>query len=105
MQVPLFVYGTLRRAEPNHSELDGAHFLRFVRTARRYAVRHVAGYPALLPGTDEVSGELYDVDVDHLARLDAFEGETYSRRLVELADGTRAQAYFLADSARGGEGA
>jgi gamma-glutamylcyclotransferase (GGCT)/AIG2-like uncharacterized protein YtfP len=98
-RLPLFVYGTLRRGERNHHELGGSIFLRSVRTARGYAVCHVAGFPALLPGTDEVSGELFDVDDDLLARLDVFEGEAYARRLVELADGTRAQAYFLADSA------
>ena len=99
----LFVYGTLQRGEQNHHELRGARFLRLAQTARRYAVRHVAGFPALLPGTDEVSGELYDVDADVVARLDVFEGEAYARRLVELSDGTRAEAYFLADSSLGSE--
>jgi gamma-glutamylcyclotransferase (GGCT)/AIG2-like uncharacterized protein YtfP len=105
MRVPLFVYGTLRRGEPNHHELRNASFLGLARTARRYAVRHVAGFPALLPGTDEVSGELYDVEADLVARLDVFEGETYVRRLIELSDGSSAEAYFLADSSLGSEGA
>jgi gamma-glutamylcyclotransferase (GGCT)/AIG2-like uncharacterized protein YtfP len=66
-------------------------------------VRHVDGFPALLPGSGEVPGELYDIEADHLARLDAFEGEAYVRRLVTLADGASVQAYFLAEPALGGE--
>jgi gamma-glutamylcyclotransferase (GGCT)/AIG2-like uncharacterized protein YtfP len=105
MRALLFVYGTLRRGEANHHELRGARFLGFVRTACRYDVVRVAGFPALLPGTCEVPGELYDVDEELVALLDVFEGETYARRVVELADGKRAEAYFLADpSLRGGEG-
>lgn len=102
-RLPLFVYGTLRRGERHHDELGGSIFLRLARTACRYAVRDVAGFPALLPGTNEVPGELFEVDDALLARLDVFEGETYARRLVELSDGSRAEAYFLADSALGAE--
>jgi gamma-glutamylcyclotransferase (GGCT)/AIG2-like uncharacterized protein YtfP len=98
-QAPLFVYGTLRRGECNHRELRGSVFLGFARTTPRYAVRRIAGFPALLPGTNEVSGELYEVDGDLLARLDRFEGDAYRRRLVDLTGGASAQAYFLADSA------
>lgn len=99
----LFVYGTLRRGESHHDELRGAIFLGVARTARRYAVRQVDGFPALLNGAVEIAGELFDVGDDLLARLDVFEGSAYARRLVELSDGTHAQAYFLAESATGGD--
>ena len=98
-RLPLFVYGTLRRGESNHHELRDAIFLRSARTARRYAVRQIDGFPAMLEGAAEVAGELFDVGDDLLARLDVFEGSTYARRLVELSDGTPAQAYFQAVSA------
>jgi gamma-glutamylcyclotransferase (GGCT)/AIG2-like uncharacterized protein YtfP len=98
-RIVLFVYGTLRRGKSNHDELGSSIFLRSARTARRYAVRRFGDFPALFPGGEEVPGELFDVDADLLSRLDVFEGSAYVRRSVELADGTNAEAYFLADSA------
>jgi gamma-glutamylaminecyclotransferase len=98
MRRRLFVYGTLRRGGSNHREMGDALFLGSTRTKSRYAVHRVDGFPALIPGTQNVSGEIFQVDLEALAHLDAFEGANYVRRLVELADGTSAEAYFLADS-------
>jgi gamma-glutamylcyclotransferase (GGCT)/AIG2-like uncharacterized protein YtfP len=95
-RVPLFVYGTLMRQQPNHAELAGAQFVRVTRTMAAYSVVHVAGYPALVPGKSEVSGELFEVDGAVLARLDVFEGDGYRRGRVTLEDGEVAEAYLLA---------
>jgi gamma-glutamylcyclotransferase (GGCT)/AIG2-like uncharacterized protein YtfP len=92
----LFVYGTLRRGQANHRELDGAPYLGRVTTAPRYAVIESSGYPALIPGGTAVEGELYEVRGEALAELDAFEGSGYVRAPVTLADGSTAAAYFLA---------
>ena len=55
-------------------------------------------YPAVLEGgTTAVRGEVYEVDEERMAWLDAFEGhpEVYRRATVLLADGQQALAYLL----------
>jgi len=99
--IVLFVYGSLKRGQANHSELRGARFLRAARTERAFALRELAGFPALVPGEASVSGELYAVASADLPLLDEFEGEAYLRRPVQLADGEMAIAY-LARSPRAG---
>jgi gamma-glutamylcyclotransferase (GGCT)/AIG2-like uncharacterized protein YtfP len=93
----LFVYGTLRRGFPNHVELAGAEFLGSLLTDARYALVQREGYPALVHGSEAISGELYAVNAALLARLDVFEGAGYVRRPVALADGSVADAYWSAD--------
>ena len=92
---PLFVYGSLRRGRSNHHELAHASFLGEARTTGGYALVRIGDYPALVAGSDRVAGELYAVDAALLAELDAFEGEAYTRALIELDDGRQALAYLL----------
>jgi gamma-glutamylaminecyclotransferase len=92
----LFVYGSLKRGFRHHSELEGAQFLTEARTIPGYTLVSLGPYPALIvSGRDHVVGELYRVTAEHLLRLDVFEGSEYERGEVELASGTRAQAYLL----------
>lgn len=97
--VRLFVYGTLRHGEANHRELGAARFVGSASTEPRYAVVERDGYPALVPGTRAVTGELFEVAEAELSRLDAFEGSGYVRELVQLAGGSTAYAYFSAGGA------
>jgi gamma-glutamylcyclotransferase (GGCT)/AIG2-like uncharacterized protein YtfP len=97
-RVRLFVYGSLRRGELHHDELDGAVFLDVVRTVASYRVGRFGCYPALVPGSTSVLGELYEVPAVKLPALDAFEGPGYRRANVRLFDGSEAQAYFLAEA-------
>jgi gamma-glutamylcyclotransferase (GGCT)/AIG2-like uncharacterized protein YtfP len=92
----LFVYGSLRRGCSNHAELAGARFLCPCATTSAYALTTHAGYPALIPGASAVPGELYAVDEELLARLDAFEGPDYRRGAVALEDGRTVLAYLFA---------
>ncbi len=92
----LFVYGSLRRAQPNHELLARARFLGEARTALSYDLCKVDGFLAMIAGERGVSGELYEVDPELLARLDEFEGQAYARRVIELSDGQRPFAYVLA---------
>jgi gamma-glutamylaminecyclotransferase len=88
--VLLFVYGTLRRGEPNHLELGEARFLRSVWTEPRYELVDLGDYPALLEDGDApVAGELYEVDAALLGWLDRFEDvpELYERKSVATPDG------------------
>ena len=94
----LFIYGTLLQGEPNHERLAGARPLGAVRTPPLFTLMHMGEFPALVPGgTDVVTGELWDVDPDHLARLDEFEDHPafYVRETVRLEDGREVFAYVL----------
>lgn len=97
-RVRLFVYGSLRRGEQHHGELVGAAYLGARITAASYRLVEIAGYPALMPGTASVTGELYAIPPSLVPALDAFEGHRYRRGPVRMADGTDAEAYFLAET-------
>jgi gamma-glutamylcyclotransferase (GGCT)/AIG2-like uncharacterized protein YtfP len=94
----IFVYGTLKRGLSNAAQLDGAVFERAAATASGYVLHMVEGYPAMSRSeTGIVHGELYAVSNEHLSRLDEFEGvpEWYQRVVIELEDGTSAEAYVV----------
>ena len=78
----VFVYGTLRQGEANHGLLRGAKYLGTHRTQRRYTMRDLGAYPAIVEGgVTAVVGEVYAMDKKTLARLDRLEDcpEEYSR--------------------------
>ena len=94
----IFVYGTLKHGLSNAAQLEGAIFERAAVTANGYVLYMVSGYPAMSrSNAGVVHGELYTVTADQLRHLDEFEGvpEWYQREVIELADGTRAEAYVL----------
>ena len=73
----LFVYGTLKRGCSNHAQLEGQRYLGPARTVAGYALYGLEGYPGLVrtgEGGDVVSGEVWEVDDQRLAKLDQFEG-------------------------------
>lgn len=106
----LFVYGTLKKGCKNHRHLAGQRFDGEAATAAGYRLHDLGEYPGMVfdPGTPgHVRGELWSVDDDALARLDAFEGVgegLYRRAPVGLAaphDGTTAWTYlYLRDVSR-----
>ncbi len=102
----VFVYGTLRQGQGNHRLLAAAQFLGVYRTDQHAPREHFVlvdcgAFPALVPVADDapdVVGELYTVDDDELARLDALEGvpHLYERRMIDVVDdetGCRAVAW------------
>ncbi len=98
--VLVFVYGSLKRGFRHHDVLGDAVFLREAHTAPGFRLVRYGGYPALAPtdvGAESVAGELYEVDVSDLPRLDAFEDvpELYQRESILLEDGTKADAYVI----------
>lgn len=90
----LFVYGSLKRGRANHHELGDAEFLAEARTAQSFALRVIAGYPALVAGSLSILGELYRIPNSALPALDEFEGLTYVRREIQLATDECALAYL-----------
>ncbi|MBK8804980.1 MAG: gamma-glutamylcyclotransferase [Fibrobacteres bacterium] len=68
----LFVYGTLRSGQPNAPRLGGATFLGMGTTSGKLI--HLGDYPALVPGDGTVIGELYELPLAALTRIDELEG-------------------------------
>ena len=89
----LFIYGTLMPGLRLEAEMHGARFMGPAQVAGRLV--DVGRYPGLLLGDGSVSGEVYEVDHAHLARLDAVEdmvpgdraGSQYWREEVTVVGG------------------
>lgn len=99
--VLVFVYGTLRDGEPNHSLLASARYIGVVRTAPRYTLVDMGSYPALVAGgLSQVVGELYELDTGTLEEVDEYEDHPafYRRSPVELEDGREVSSYLLPEA-------
>jgi gamma-glutamylcyclotransferase (GGCT)/AIG2-like uncharacterized protein YtfP len=72
MQHTLFIYGTLMPGLRLEAQMHGARFVGPAHIAGRLI--DVGRYPGLLQGGGQVTGEVYEVDAAHLARLDGVEG-------------------------------
>lgn len=106
----LFVYGTLRPAALTRAPVEIAAAVRA--GAAHEAAGHVRGalhqvswYPALVEDANgRVRGDIYALGAKLLAELDAYEGDEYERRIVDVAldDGRviRAWTYFFLDAAQ-----
>ena len=86
----LFVYGTLKRGYCNHGQIAGGTFVGLAHTPPGYRLYDLGGYPGLAVHPDDtagVTGEVWSVAPDLLARLDAFEGVhegLYRREVLAL---------------------
>lgn len=90
MKQLLFVYGTLRRGEAHHRLLGDARCLGRHRTARRYTMFDLGGFPAIVAGgRDAVVGEVFAVGQGLLAHLDAYEDcpREYARTRIDTRFG------------------
>ena len=90
----LFVYGSLKQGRANHHLLHAAEYVSRVRTAPRFALRVVQGYPALVSGSRSIVGELYRLPANAFRALDEFEGPDYVRQQIELEGRELVQAYL-----------
>ncbi len=86
----VFVYGTLKRGGSNHALLAAQRFAGPAQTAPAYRLLQLDGYPGMIrveTGGRSIEGELWEVDLPCLARLDELEGTDlglYSRVPVAL---------------------
>ena len=103
--IRLFVYGTLKAGYRAHGLLKrwNPTALGEAVTHPRFQLKDQGGFPGMVDNvegrTTGVKGELYEVEneKDCLASLDVYEGVSHGlfrRGEVELADGTKALAYF-----------
>jgi gamma-glutamylcyclotransferase (GGCT)/AIG2-like uncharacterized protein YtfP len=78
----LFIYGTLMPGLRLEAEMHGARFVGAAQVSGRLV--DVGRYPGLLldlsAGDGTVTGEVYEVDDAHLARLDVVEGLVHGDR-------------------------
>lgn len=91
MKQNLFVYGSLKRGFHNHSVLtnEAEPTPATLEGAKMYSL---GPYPAIVLSGDReetVSGEMYSVTKEAVARIDAFEGHPtyYCRKSVVVKDG------------------
>lgn len=86
--IRVFVYGTLKAGESNHSHhLTGATFVGKAVTKQAYAMHDNGGFPVVFnTGDKPVSGEVYEIGATHLAGLDRLEGHPrfFRREEVEV---------------------
>lgn len=97
----VFVYGSLKEGFPAERMMDGANFVDHGKTVDRiFDMDTVEGaFPAVFDdGNRRITGEVYQVDKEHLMSLDFFEGHPhqYCRRIieVELESGEIADAWM-----------
>ncbi len=106
MPYKLFVYGTLKRGLSNHHYLQKAKFLSKATTLEPYPlIAPKKTYPYLVDKRGvgkRVKGELYEVDIVTLKRIDRLEEAPsyYKRAFIEVVDKRgkkdKAYTYFVA---------
>lgn len=102
----LFVYGTLKRGGRNHGVLSDQSFVSEARTVPGFRLYHLGEYPGMIADPRSpisVTGEVWSVSDEALARLDAFEGVPeglYRRVAIQLTELFEApvQTYLYAQS-------
>lgn len=99
----VFVYGTLRKAEPNHHWLEDSHFVGHFTTPARYSMIHLGAYPAVIAaGSTAITGEVYHVTPEVMAKLDLLEDfpNAYDRKHIPTPYG-QAWMYLWIQGAEG----
>jgi gamma-glutamylcyclotransferase (GGCT)/AIG2-like uncharacterized protein YtfP len=82
----------------NHRVLAGARFVAADRTRPEFTLVELVSFPAMLTdGTMTVIGEVWEVDLPTLKRLDALEGHPvwYRRTPIVLASRRKAETYLM----------
>ena len=100
--IELFVNRTLMRGDVLHANLDGARFVSEDRTATRYRLYSIGDvHPGMVAAESDgvsVSGELYELDLDHLEQLIVGEPPGLGVGVVELEGaGKRLGIFWVAN--------
>ena len=105
----VFVYGSLKSGFALHDMLQGQLYLSNALTEPLYRMFNLGSYPGLVewPEGLAIRGEVYEVDIECLSRLDEAEGvaeRLYLRRKILLQaefHGRDVQAWFWLNAVRG----
>lgn len=85
----LFVYGTLKTGGRANDLISDQKFVRAAKTTPHYSLYKLGWFPGLKKiGTNQIEGEIWQIDESRLPRLDAFEGHPtlFKRTRIELED-------------------
>lgn len=94
--IRLFVYGSLMRGEEAHDQLATAKYLGPAETASKYQMMELGDdFVAITNGDQCIYGELYEVGEELLEQIDDWEYDVYSRKIIDLSDGSQAYSYML----------
>ena len=92
----VFVYGSLKRGQVNHGELQGCDWLGEAELSG-LALYDLGPFPMAIPADPvaRLQGEIYRVNPEQLAQLDRFEGvpRLYERQQWRLNDGRSVWVY------------
>lgn len=98
----IFVYGTLKKGNPNHFLLRSSEFAGSTKSADKYVMLDLGRFPGVMkqenvPGlpASQIKGEVYNITERTLGELDTYEGEWYFREEIQLEDERTAFMYFL----------
>ena len=86
-KILLFVYGTLKRNEPNYRFVASQEFLGDVETKPHYKLYQLHGFPAMVEVDKDgqaIHGEIYRVDKTTLHDIDSLEGHPYLYKRQEI---------------------
>jgi gamma-glutamylcyclotransferase (GGCT)/AIG2-like uncharacterized protein YtfP len=105
----LFIYGTLKRGCYNHYHMAGQRFIGTARTAPRYRLYNLGGYPGMVLASDGLSieGEVWEIDEACRVQLDVLEGVEEGEYILESVpllppfDGEVVQGYRYLRSVAG----
>lgn len=97
----LFTYGMLTLDPARHQFNFGKEEIVALENYRHYGFSWYPQCFYILPQKGyRVMGSVYEIDEHLLKRLDAYEDEAYSRKIVILPDNTKAWAYVATNMKR-----
>lgn len=84
----IFVYGTLKKDWGNHRIIEDQQYLGCAETSHpNFQMYSLGGFPGVVAGDKQITGELYSVDDEALARCDRLEGHPsfYKREQISVS--------------------
>lgn len=79
-----------------HEQLSGAKFLGKHKTSPKYQMEELGNdFHAITNGLESIPGELYELDSDLMNKIDNWEYSIYTRKTIELEDGSKVFSYIL----------
>lgn len=81
----LFTYGTLKKGFKNHKLIENSKYIDTGKIVG-FDLYDLGPFPGIKEGTEEVFGEIYEIDRETLKRIDRLESEgiLYNRETVDV---------------------
>lgn len=88
----IFIYGTLKKGESNHSHMKGSKYIGNAKSVKKYIMHPYrnSDFPCLFneSGKYNIEGELYKVSDEKMVQLDYFEGvpNLFDKEKIDVID-------------------